>query len=144
MAPFPLIKLAYLVVKAVSKPVSQQLARTARHGRLLGPWVCTPLGRAVHTLQCRLKLRELGVGGALRAKVPHMEETKAAEAGAEVLAEVILVSLVSVFLVYQYRFHSDPDTREEDLEELHRRVESVQGQLEEQARLLQLYHDKKI
>ena len=87
------------------------------------------------------KLRELGVGGALGAKVPHLEETKAAEAGAEVLAEVILVSLVSVFLVYQYRFHSDPDTRE--MEELHRKVEIIQGQLEEQARLLELFASKK-
>jgi hypothetical protein len=127
MAPLPLAKLAYLVAKQASKPVARALARLA------GPGMCAPIGRAVHALSGRLKLRELGLQG---AQVPPLDPARAAQQGAELLGELILLGLIlATYLVYHfhYRYHEDEAA---EAEEVAARLESLQARVEEQAQQL--------
>ena len=42
MAPFPLIKLGYLAIRQVSKPIANYIKRSAKSSPFFKTWICMP------------------------------------------------------------------------------------------------------
>ena len=137
---FPVTKLVYLVVKQASKPISRNLADWARSSSVFRRRIIFPLGRFVHKMQVWLKMKEMGLKGKI-TKIPKMGDDKISEMGSQVLAEMILITMVGSFLVAVYLsqgddLSSEDDVEEEELSEMRRRLEKLDNTFDTQQEAL--------
>ncbi len=82
VAAFPLAKLGLLVVKQISKPLANAIARRAKSSKFFRNWVCIPTAQIFHWADVKVRMRILNLGKV--SKVPKLDETKAIETGAQV------------------------------------------------------------
>ena len=111
VGPLPILKLGFLLVKQVSKPVAKQIAARAKESKLFRDWVCVPIAQTYHKAEVRMKMRSLNLGKA--TKVPKLSETKAVEQGSELLSEIIILGIASFILILEYNKSSEKDQAKE-------------------------------
>ena len=143
--PLPLLKLAFLLVRQASKPVAKYIAGRAREYRVFKDWICVPIAQRVHRWEVKAKMRSLNLGTSKVTKVPPLSEARAVEQGSELLSEVLVYSIASFIVVYEYNRSSEKEQeKEERLEaervavrarvtELEERVERMMGRITELA-----------
>ncbi len=113
-AAFPLAKLGFLVVKQVSKPIAKSIAERAKVSPFFKNWVCIPVAQLFHFYEVRVKMAALNLGTGKVTKVPKLSETQAVQQGAELLSEMIILSIASGILIYEYNRSKEKEEAKEE------------------------------
>ena len=79
---FPLAKLAFIVIKQVSKPIATGIASRARKSKIFRNYVCMPPAQLFHWYDVKIRMKALNLGKV--SNVPKLDEKKAIETGAQV------------------------------------------------------------
>ena len=82
VAAFPLAKLGVLVVKQISKPLANAIAKRARTSDFFRNRVLLPTSQLFHWVDVKVRMRILNLGKV--TKVPKLDEKKAIDTGAQV------------------------------------------------------------
>ena len=82
VAAFPLAKLGVLVIKQVSKPLANAIAKRARSSRIFRDFICIPSAQLFHWADVKVRMRILNLGKV--TKVPKLDEKKAIDTGSQV------------------------------------------------------------
>ena len=85
---FPLFKLGFLVVKQISKPIANSIAKRAKKSRIFREYLCIPTAQLFHWYDVQIRMKLLNLGKA--TTVPKLNEEKAIETGSQLLSEFIL------------------------------------------------------
>ena len=72
-----------------------------------------PIAQRAHIWEVKAKMRSLNLGSGRVTKVPPLSEAKAVEQGSELLSELIIYSIASFIVVYEYDRSSDKDQAKE-------------------------------
>jgi len=113
-AAFPVAKLGFLLVKQVSKPLAKSVAARAKKSPIFKDWICVPIAQLFHFYEVKMKMRALNLGTGKVTKVPKLTEAKAVEQGAEILSEMIIISIASGILIYEYNRSKEKDDAKEE------------------------------
>ncbi|CAG5133529.1 unnamed protein product [Candidula unifasciata] len=100
MAPFPLIKLGYLAVKQISKPIANYIKRKAKSTPFFRKYICMPPAQFYHWCEVNVRLRILGLGQA--QTVEKLSEKEAIELGGEMLGESVIFLMAVLVLTLEY------------------------------------------
>ena len=76
---FPLAKLGFLVIKQISKPIANAIAKRARSSRVFRDYVCIPVAQLFHWYDVKVRMRILNLGKV--TSIPKLDEKKAIETG---------------------------------------------------------------
>merc|ERR1712062_660101 len=136
VAAFPLAKLGVLVIKQISKPLANSIARRARTNDFFRNWILLPTSQLFHWADVKVRMRILNLGKV--TKVPKLDEKKAIDTGAQLLSEFIILSIASGILIWEYRRQSAKDEAkqielEREKRELRDHVNHITFTVEEQA-----------
>ena len=112
-AAFPLAKLGFLVVKQVSKPIAKSIAERAKASPFFKNWVCIPVAQLFHFYEVKVKMATLNLGTGKVTKVPKLSEDQAVKQGAELLSEIIILSIASGILIYEYNRSKEKEDAKE-------------------------------
>ena len=112
-AAFPLAKLGFLVIKQVSKPIAKSIAERAKTSPFFKNWVCIPVAQLFHFYEVKVKMAALNLGTGKVTKVPKLSEDQAVKQGAELLSEIIILSIASGILIYEYNRSKEKDDAKE-------------------------------
>ncbi|CAF2702648.1 unnamed protein product [Rotaria sp. Silwood2] len=110
MAPFPLIKLAIVFFKQVSKPLANQIKARAKNSEFFKKYVCMPPAQLYHWYDVNLRMRMLGIE---TKKVAKMNEEAAVILGADILGEGVILCVAIAGLALEYARRSKNDTEKE-------------------------------
>ncbi|XP_038075070.1 optic atrophy 3 protein homolog [Patiria miniata] len=134
-AAFPLIKLASLAIKQISKPLAKRIQMVAKTRPLVRKYICIPPAQLYHWMEVNLKMRILGLGKA--TKVEPLTEEAAVEQGAEIIGETFLFAVAVGTIAFEYYRQQRKDQKHEGeqtsaITELQQRVEELGITIEEQ------------
>ena len=113
-AAFPLAKLGFLVIRQVSKPIAKSIAERAKVSPFFKNWVCIPVAQLFHFYEVRMKMATLNLGTGKVTKVPKLSETQAVQQGAELLSEIVILSIASSILIYEYNRQKEKEEAKEE------------------------------
>jgi len=113
-AAFPLAKLGFLLIKQVSKPIAKSIAQRAKNSPFFKNWICIPVAQAFHFYEVKVKMTALNLGSGRVTKVPKLSETQAVQQGAELLSEIIILSIASGILIYEYNRSKEKEEAKEE------------------------------
>ena len=82
VAAFPAAKLGVLVIKQVTKPLAQSLAKRAVKSPFFRNYIVIPTANIFHILDVKVRMRILNLGKV--SKVKKLDEKKAIDTGAQV------------------------------------------------------------
>ena len=82
VAAFPLAKLGVLVIKQISKPLANSIARRAKASDFFKKGIVLPLAQIFHWADVKVRMRILHLGKV--TKVPKLDEKKAIDTGSQV------------------------------------------------------------
>ena len=88
-----------------------------------------PIAQRAHIWEVKAKMRSLNLGSGRVTKVPPLSEAKAVEQGSELLSELIIYSIASFIVVYEYDRSSDKDQAKEAKLEADRQM--IKGKITE-------------
>ncbi|XP_005093419.1 putative OPA3-like protein CG13603 [Aplysia californica] len=100
MAPFPLVKLGYLALKQISKPIANYIKRRAKANPFFRRYICMPPAQIYNWAEINIRLRMVGLGSA--KNVEPLSEKEAIELGGEMLGEFIVFSFAAILLLSEY------------------------------------------
>ena len=126
VAAFPLAKLGVLLVKQVSKPIAAAVSRRAKKSPFFRNYVCIPVAQGFHLFDVKVRMRQgakfhkrekkstprlvfriLNLGKV--TKVPKLNEDKAIEEGAQLLSEIVILSIAAGLVTFEYRRSSEKE-----------------------------------
>ncbi|CAF1287348.1 unnamed protein product [Rotaria sordida] len=110
MAPFPLIKLAIVFFKQISKPLANQIKTRAKKSEFFKKYICMPPAQFYHWYDVNLRMKLLGIK---TKNVAKMNEAAAVELGADILGEVVILSVAIGALALEYGRRSKNDSDKE-------------------------------
>ncbi|KAG4302332.1 hypothetical protein PCANB_001521 [Pneumocystis canis] len=122
------LKIGFLVIKTLSKPIATNLRRQAKqHPRFRK--ICVDLAQIMHETETRMKANLLGKQRKIK-KVSSLNEENAIERGADFLSESFLFLIAgSLIFCEGWRTRKKEQTRRdkvaEDIEELQKQVASL-------------------
>lgn len=82
VAAFPAFKLGVLVVKQITKPLANSIAKRARSSKFFRERFCIPVAQLFHWYDVKVRMRILNLGKV--TKVPKLDEKQAIDIGAQV------------------------------------------------------------
>ena len=88
-----------------------------------------PIAQRAHIWEVKAKMRSLNLGSGRVTKVPPLSEAKAVEQGSELLSELIIYSIASFIVVYEYDRSSDKEQAKEAKLEADRQM--IKGKIAE-------------
>ncbi|XP_025105182.1 putative OPA3-like protein CG13603 [Pomacea canaliculata] len=109
---FPLVKLGYLAVKQISKPLANVIKLRAKKHPFFRKYVCMPPAQIYHWMEVNVRMRMLGLGKA--QSVERLSEEMAIELGAEMLGEFVIFSMAAVTVVLEYKRSSKKEALKEE------------------------------
>lgn len=132
---FPLAKLGLLLIKQISKPIANGIARRAKASRIFRTYVCIPTAQLFHWYDVKVRMRLLNLGKA--TVIPKLNEEKAIETGSQLLSEMIILGIASSVLIFEYNRSSEKEeAKQEQIERekayLLDKVENLEFTLEKQ------------
>ncbi|PIK41327.1 hypothetical protein BSL78_21805 [Apostichopus japonicus] len=141
-AAFPIIKLATLGIKQISKPISKGIKQLGKNNPTFGRRVCAPPAQLYHWLDVNLRMRILGLGKA--TEVAPLSEEAAVELGAEMIGETFIFTVAVGCLAFEYWRQARKEAKHENkqtdaIDRLESRVNELGMLLEQQdARLREM------
>ena len=97
---FPLVRLFFVVVYRIARPLANEMVLRAQKNTLFREYLCIPLGRTIHWMDIKVRMRILNLGKL--NLVPKIDDKKAMDLGAQLLLEFIVIIIFSVIVIYQY------------------------------------------
>lgn len=88
-----------------------------------------PIAQRAHIWEVKAKMRSLNLNSGRVTKVPPLSEAKAVEQGSELLSELIVYSIASFIVVYEYDRSSDKEQAKEAKLEADRQM--IKGKIAE-------------
>ncbi|XP_027201459.2 optic atrophy 3 protein homolog [Dermatophagoides pteronyssinus] len=120
---FPLIKLAALAIRQVSKPLANRIKTSAKNSPFFRNYICMPPAQIYHYFEVNVKMKLLGLGKP--SNVNKLNEAAAIELGAELLGEGIIFMVAVLTIAGEYYRQSKKASAEAAaLEERWQRVEN--------------------
>ena len=113
-AAFPLAKLGFLLIRQVSKPLAKRISDRAKTSPFFKNWVCMPVAQLFHFYEVKVKMAALNLGTGKVTKVPKLSESQAVQQGAEILSEIIILSIASSIVIYEYNRSKEKDEAKEE------------------------------
>ena len=110
----PLVKLGFQVVRHISKPFAKYIADKAKESRIFRDWICIPVAQKFNYIEVKFKIYTMNLGMGRVTKVPPLSESRAVEKGSELLSEVIILTIASSILIFEYNRQSDKEQARED------------------------------
>ena len=92
---FPLVKLGFIFVKQISKPIANGIANRARKSKIFRNYVCIPIAQLFHIFDVKVKMRALNLGKVQNVK--KLDEKNAIDTG----AQASCIYFISLFLLSQ-------------------------------------------
>jgi len=137
-AAFPLAKLGFLLIRQVSKPIAKNIAERAKTSPFFKNWVCIPVAQLFHFYEVKVKMATLNLGKGKVTKVPKLSETQAVQQGAELLSEIIILSIASGILIYEYNRQKEKEEAKEikikaDREAIKDKIYNLEVKVEKQS-----------
>ena len=115
-----------------AKPVAKYISNRAKESKVFRDWICMPIAQRAHIWEVKAKMRSLNLGSGRVTKVPPLSEAKAVEQGSELLSELVIYSIASIIVVYEYNSSSEKDqAKEEKLAADRQMIKGKISQLEE-------------
>ncbi|KII68368.1 Optic atrophy 3 protein [Thelohanellus kitauei] len=115
VAGLPLIKVFYLLVRQLSKPISSWLKERAKTHNIVKKNFLVPLGRTYHICEQKIRLKLLGYSP---SSILPVSDNQAIETGAEITGEFFIFSIALSFVTYEYiRSRAATSKKESELEE---------------------------
>ncbi|XP_022107019.1 optic atrophy 3 protein homolog [Acanthaster planci] len=142
-AAFPLIKLASLAVKQISKPLAKRIQMMAKTRPFMRKYICIPPAQLHHWMEVNLRMKILGLGKA--SSVQPLTEEAAVELGADIIGETFLFVVAVGTIAFEYYRLQRKDQKHEGeqtaaISTLQQRVEELGITVEEQdARIRELH-----
>ncbi|CAL1288561.1 unnamed protein product [Larinioides sclopetarius] len=100
MVAFPLVKLAALALRQISKPLANRLKTKAKSSHFFRTYICMPPAQLYHWVEVNVKMRMLNLGKP--SEVPKLNETMAIELGADLLGEATIFMIAVFTLSAEY------------------------------------------
>ena len=110
----PLVKLGFQVVRHISKPFAKYIADKAKESRIFKDWICIPVAQKFNFIEVKFKIYTMNLGMGRVTKVPPLSESRAVEKGSELLSEVIILTITSSILIFEYNRQSEKEQAKED------------------------------
>ncbi|XP_046688194.1 putative OPA3-like protein CG13603 [Homalodisca vitripennis] len=120
---FPVAKLGALLIRQISKPLANAIAKNAKQHPWFSRVICMPPAQFYNWCEVRMKLWVLNLGKPV--KVPKLNEAMAIELGASLLGEFIIFLIAAGLLLAEYT----RQTRKETAKEIARQEEIYKIQL---------------
>ncbi|KAL8618342.1 hypothetical protein ACOMHN_047414 [Nucella lapillus] len=111
---FPIVKLGYLALKQVSKPLANAIKRNAKSSPFFKKYVCMPPAQIYHWLEVNFRMRLMGLGKA--QSVEKLSDEMAIELGAEMLGEFIIFTVAAGTLLLEYQKSAKKEALKEERE----------------------------
>merc|ERR1719410_345443 len=73
-----------------------------------------PVAQLFHFYEGKVKMAALNLGTGKVTKVPKLSESQAVQQGAEILSEIIILSIASAILIYEYTKSKEKEEAKED------------------------------
>merc|ERR1719150_3669076 len=73
-----------------------------------------PVAQLFHFYEVKVKMAALNLGTGKVTKVPKLSESQAVQQGAEILSEIIILSIASAILLYEYTKSKEKEEAKED------------------------------
>lgn len=132
---FPIVKLAALALRQISKPIANKLKTRAKTSHFFRTYICMPPAQMYHWMEVNVKMRLLNLGKP--SEVSKLNENMAIELGAELLGEAIIfcVAVFSITAEYVRSSRSEKAkvaATEERFQSLENNVEELQFIVEQQ------------
>ena len=124
---FPLIRLVFQVVYRVARPFANEMVLRAQKNVIFREYLCIPLGRAIHWMDIKVRMRILNLGKL--NLVPKIDDKKAMDLGAQLLLEVIVIIIFSVIVIYQYNESVEKEEKKDEKRKEH--VKEVEENIKE-------------
>lgn len=133
---FPLAKLGFVLIKQITKPIANSIAKRARASRIFRHYICLPPAQFFHWYDVKIRMRVLNLGKV--SSVPKLDEKKAIETGAQLLSEGILVAVAAAIVIYEYNRSTQKEEEkqkqiEQEKTELKDRVQDLEFAVEKQS-----------
>lgn len=109
---FPIVKLGYLVLKQLSKPVANQIKRKAKAHPFFRNNVCMPPAQFYNRLEVNYRLKILKLGKA--KNIEPLSEKAAIELGGEILGELLVFTFGAAILIIEYTRGANKEKAKED------------------------------
>ncbi|XP_054714400.1 putative OPA3-like protein CG13603 [Uloborus diversus] len=147
MVAFPLVKLAALAIRQISKPLANRLKTRAKNSLFFRTYICMPPAQLYHWVEVNVKMRLLNLGKP--SEVPKLNETMAIELGADLIGEFTIFMVAAISLTAEYiRSSRNERAKEAAKEERFRNLENnledlvfvIEKQNAEILHLTRMYH----
>lgn len=137
---FPFLKLGFILVKQISKPIANKIADSARRSKIFRDYICMPPAQFFHWYDFKIRMYVLNLGKV--TSVPKLDEKKAIETGAQLLSEFLLFCVVAGPLIYEYNRHAVNEEAkniaiEKEKRAVRDRIEDLEFAVEKQSAQLQ-------
>ncbi|KAL9900462.1 putative OPA3-like protein CG13603 [Glossina fuscipes fuscipes] len=143
---FPVVKLAVLAVKQVSKPLANVIKNHAKGNPLFRHYICMPPAQLYNWIEVKTKMWALNLGRPIQ--VPPLNEAMAIELGANLLGECIIFAIGAAALIVEYSRQLKKEAKKEEnlqlekaeltnrMAEINFRIERQDAQLREISRVV--------
>lgn len=132
---FPIVKLAALALRQISKPIANKLKTRAKTSHFFRTYICMPPAQMYHWMEVNVKMRLLNLGKP--SEVTKLNENMAIELGAELLGEAIIFCVAVFTITAEYVRSSRSEkakvaATEERFQSLENNVEELKFIVEQQ------------
>lgn len=120
----PLIKLGYLLIRTISKPVSSIIKRQARTNSKFREG-CQKIAQSYHRIEIKMARKLANDKGGER-EIKKLNQEKAVEVGSEFIGEALVFGVAGILLVLdQSRTYKRDKRRKLQLEERLKKIEEA-------------------
>lgn len=99
---FPLMKLASMAIKRVSKPLANAAKRKAKQSPFFRNYICLPPANFYHWCEVKVTMMSKNLTGKEVKLVPALSEKKAIELGASLVGEAVIFMVGSSIFILEY------------------------------------------
>lgn len=134
---FPAAKLGALLIRQVSKPIANVIAKKAKQHPLFSRLICMPPAQFYHWCEVRVKMYTMNLTSP--TQVTPLNETMAIELGASILSEAIIFTIAATLLLAEYsrqvrKEEAKEDARRDELNHIQYSLEELFYHAEQQER----------
>eukprot|EP00127_Corallochytrium_limacisporum_P006639 Clim_evm18s232 gene=Clim_evmTU18s232 len=123
---FPVGKLAYLMVRQLSKPVANTIKQQATQHPSFRRF-CVAFAQRYHRLEMNVKIRFLGHSP---REIPDLSETRAIQVGAEAIGELVVFTVAGATVILEYNRGKYNERKKENAEQ--ERIETLEETIRQQ------------
>lgn len=109
---FPIVKLGYLVLKQLSKPIALQIKKRAKSSPFFRKYVCIPPAQFYNRYEVNFRLKTMKLGKA--KNIEPLSEKDAIELGGEILGEILVLAFGAAILISEYNRGAKKEKAKED------------------------------